>query len=59
MGRYLHLFETEGEFSPVRESDYNEPWVSLTVKGTGDVKSFIGEYGNGLEMQFNYFRQLW
>ena len=55
MGRYLHLFETEGEFSPARGNDYIEPWVSLTVKGTGDVKSFIGEFENGLEQQFNYF----
>ena len=30
MGRYLHLFETEGEYGAARESDYEEPWVSYT-----------------------------
>lgn len=56
--KYIHYFDLDSGYQDKRENDYKEPWVSLTVKGIGDVKSFIGEYGNGpvtVERQFNYF----
>ena len=56
--KYLHYFGLDSEYQDKRENDYCEPWVSLTVKGTGDVKSFIGEFQNGpmtVDEQFNYF----
>lgn len=58
--QYIRYFKNDSDYNNERQGDYYEPWLSLTEKTTGGVKSFIGEVdmsGDGTELvdeQFNH-----
>ena len=56
MSKYIHLFKNESTFNADYYGDnYLEPWVSLTKKKIGNVKSFIiNPEGTDLTLYYQY-----